>query len=78
MTATTKTPLTAKPMFSFFSPQALHFGRGKAAQTATLAAGFGARVLIVHGSNAARAAQSCGEHGALLECQRTTAKAIHP
>ena len=43
-------------MFSFYSPQALHFGRGQAAQTAALAAGFGARVLIVHGSNAARAA----------------------
>ena len=43
-------------MFSFFSPQALHFGRGQAAQTATLAAGFGTHVLIVHGSNAARAA----------------------
>ena len=43
-------------MFSFFSPQALHFGRGQAAQAATLAAGFGTRVLIVHGSNAARAA----------------------
>ena len=49
-------PLTAKPMFSFYSPQALHFGRGQAAQTAALAAGFGLRVLIVHGSNAARAA----------------------
>ena len=43
-------------MFSFFSPQALHFGRGQAAQTTTLAAGFGTHVLIVHGSNAARAA----------------------
>ncbi|WP_323802995.1 iron-containing alcohol dehydrogenase [Sulfitobacter litoralis] len=43
-------------MFSFYSPQALHFGRGQAAQTAALAAGFGMRVLIVHGSNAARAA----------------------
>lgn len=43
-------------MFSFYSPQALHFGRGQAAQTAALAAGFGARVLIVHGSNTARAA----------------------
>ncbi|HDY96101.1 hypothetical protein LCGC14_0301490 [marine sediment metagenome] len=43
-------------MFSFYSPQALHFGRGQAAQTAALAAGFGLRVLIVHGSNAARAA----------------------
>ncbi|WP_138925146.1 iron-containing alcohol dehydrogenase [Sulfitobacter sp. BSw21498] len=43
-------------MFSFYSPQALHFGRGQAAQTAALAAGFGARVLIVHGANTARAA----------------------
>ena len=43
-------------MFSFYSPQALYFGRGQAAQTAALAAGFGARVLIVHGSNTARAA----------------------
>jgi len=49
-------PQTAKAMFSFYSPQALHFGRGQAAQTAALAAGFGARVLIVHGSNTARAA----------------------
>ena len=59
---TTKTPQIAKPMFSFFSPQALYFGRGQAAQAATLAAGFGRRVLIVHGSNPARAAwlaESC-------------------
>lgn len=49
-------PQTAKAMFSFYSPQALYFGRGQAAQTAALAAGFGARVLIVHGSNTARAA----------------------
>ena len=72
MTATTKTPLTAKPMFSFFSPQALYFGRGQAAQAAALAAGFGHRLLIVHGSNPARAAwliESCIDTGLDVQTQ---------
>lgn len=42
-------------MFSFVSPQALHFGRGQRESTARLAAGFGRNALIVHGSNRSRA-----------------------
>ena len=76
-------------MFSFFSPQALHFGRGQAAQTTTLAAGFGTHVLIVHGSNAARAAwliedcraaglsvttQSCGSEPSLPALEAALAR----
>lgn len=53
-------------MFSFFSPQAIHFGRGQSQQTATLAAQFGNSVLIVHGANANRAQwliKSCTDAG---------------
>ena len=49
-------------MFSFFSPQAIHFGRGQSRQTAALARAFGTSVLVVHGATAARAdwlLQSC-------------------
>ena len=42
-------------MFSFFSPQTIHYGRGQSQQTATLAATFGGAVLLVHGANATRA-----------------------
>lgn len=42
-------------MFSFFSPQAIHFGRGQSQQTAGLASQFGSTVLVVHGANAKRA-----------------------
>ncbi|MCX7560478.1 iron-containing alcohol dehydrogenase [Sulfitobacter sp. F26204] len=43
-------------MFSFFSPKALYFGRGQSAGTASLAAGFGQAILLVHGASATRAA----------------------
>ncbi|WP_025052491.1 iron-containing alcohol dehydrogenase [Sulfitobacter noctilucae] len=42
-------------MFSFTSPQVLHFGRGQSRQTVGLAASFGAQVLLVHGATPARA-----------------------
>lgn len=42
-------------MFSFFSPQAIHFGRGQSKNTAALAATFGTSVLLVHGTSASRA-----------------------
>jgi len=42
-------------MFSFFSPQAIHFGRGQSLQAVALAAQFGSSVLVVHGANAKRA-----------------------
>jgi alcohol dehydrogenase class IV len=43
-------------MFSFSSPQTLHFGRGQSGQIATLAKNFGDTVLLVHGANPQRAA----------------------
>jgi len=52
--------------FSFFSPEAIHYGRGQSQQTAALAKGFGASVLLVHGANAARAdwlILSCAQAG---------------
>lgn len=42
-------------MFSFFSPQAIHFGRGQSAQTPDLAKTFGGNVLLVHGATVRRA-----------------------
>ena len=42
-------------MFSFISPQTLHFGRGQSHQTPKLAAAYGTNVLLVHGAAAARA-----------------------
>ena len=42
-------------MFSFFSPQAIHFGRGQSQKTAVLAATFGTSVLLAHGANVGRA-----------------------
>jgi alcohol dehydrogenase class IV len=42
--------------FQLLLPGRILFGRGEAAKTAGLAAGFGPRVLLVHGRDAARAA----------------------
>ena len=42
-------------MFSFFSPQTIHFGRGQSEQTSQLAASFGQKVLLIHGASAGRA-----------------------
>ena len=42
--------------FQLLLPGRILFGRGEAAKTAGLAAGFGSRVLLVHGRTAARAA----------------------
>lgn len=41
-------------MFSFSSPQTIHFGRGQSHQTSALATSFGETVLLVHGANAKR------------------------
>ena len=56
--------------FQLLLPGRILFGRGEAAKTAGLAAGFGRRVLLVHGRDAARAAwlladlnrSGCGVH----------------
>ena len=56
--------------FQLLLPGRILFGRGEAAKTARLAAGFGPRVLVVHGRDAARAAwlladlnrAGCGVH----------------
>jgi alcohol dehydrogenase class IV len=42
-------------MFSFSSPQTIHFGRGQCQQTVALASQFGNTVLLVHGANVKRA-----------------------
>ena len=42
-------------MFSFSSPQIIHFGRGQSEQTSLLAASFGQNVLLIHGASASRA-----------------------
>lgn len=63
-------------MFSFFSPHALHFGRGQSAQTAALAKTYGTAVLLVHGSRPSRAqwlVTSCEKAGlstTTLSCHR--------
>ena len=44
------------PPFQLLLPGRILFGRGEAAKTAGLAAGFGSRILLVHGRDAARAA----------------------
>lgn len=52
--------------FSFFSPEAIHYGRGQSQQTATLAKTFGTNVLVVHGSKVSRAEwliSSCSDLG---------------
>ncbi|MEP1793081.1 iron-containing alcohol dehydrogenase [Parasphingorhabdus sp.] len=53
-------------MFSFVSPQAIHFGRGQRHIAAKLAGSFGRSVLVVHGSARARAEwliEGCEEQG---------------
>jgi alcohol dehydrogenase class IV len=53
-------------MFSFSSPQTIHFGRGQCQQTVALASQFGNTVLLVHGANVKRAQwliTSCTEAG---------------
>lgn len=42
-------------MFSFSSPQTIHFGRGQSCHAARIAKGFGDTVLLVHGSDSKRA-----------------------
>ncbi len=42
-------------MFSFASPQTIHFGRGQSQMVSGLAKGFGDTALIVHGATAGRA-----------------------
>lgn len=42
-------------MFSFSSPQTIHFGRGQSHKTVALATQFGNTVLLVHGANVKRA-----------------------
>jgi alcohol dehydrogenase class IV len=42
-------------MFSFISPQAIHFGRGQRSRAAHLAAAYGPGAVLVHGSDATRA-----------------------
>ncbi|KIN73536.1 iron-containing alcohol dehydrogenase [Sulfitobacter guttiformis] len=57
-------------MFSFFSPQAIHFGRGQSQKTAALAATFGTSVLLVHGASVARAQwliDACHSAGLTIE-----------
>lgn len=41
-------------MFSFYSPQTIHFGRGQSQQAASLAKAIGDCALIVHGATASR------------------------
>ena len=53
-------------MFSFSSPQTIHFGRGQSQQTASIAKGFGDTALLVHGADAKRAdwlVKSCIDAG---------------
>jgi alcohol dehydrogenase class IV len=53
-------------VFSFSTPQTIHFGRGQSHQTAALAKGFGNSALLVHGATAKRAdwlVQACTDAG---------------
>jgi alcohol dehydrogenase class IV len=53
-------------MFSFSSPQAIHFGRGQSQKVSSLAKYFGSSALIIHGSDARRAewlVDSCHDAG---------------
>ncbi|WP_458790793.1 iron-containing alcohol dehydrogenase [Yoonia sp. MH D7] len=57
-------------MFSFSSPQTIHFGRGQSQQAATIAKGFGDHILLVHGANAKRAewlVTSCRDAGLTIK-----------
>ena len=62
-------------MFSFVSPQAIHFGRGQSQNVSASAKMYGNSVLIVHGSSASRAewlVTSCKNAGlttTTLSCQ---------
>lgn len=59
-------PCRFSAVFSFFSPQAIHFGRGQSSQTASLAASFGTKVLVVRGATAKRASwlmETCRDAG---------------
>jgi alcohol dehydrogenase class IV len=60
-------------MFSFFSPQAIHFGRGQSAQAPSLARAYGNNLLLVHGANARRAdwlVKACTDTGMNLRSLR--------
>ncbi len=57
-------------MFSFSSPQTIHFGRGQSQQAASIAKGFGETVLLIHGANAKRAewlVTSCRDAGLTIK-----------
>ncbi|MEN8833651.1 iron-containing alcohol dehydrogenase [Pacificibacter sp.] len=57
-------------MFSFSSPQTIHFGRGQSQQAASIAIGFGETVLLIHGANAKRAewlVTSCRDAGLTIK-----------
>lgn len=57
-------------MFSFSSPQTIHFGRGQSQRVATIAKGFGNTALLVHGANAKRAewlVTLCNDVGLLIK-----------
>lgn len=59
-------------MFSFTSPQVVHFGRGQSKQTAAIAKSFGGKVLLVHGATPARAdwlVRMCRDAGLGLHLQ---------
>lgn len=62
-------------MFSFISPQSIHFGRGQSLQTAALAKSFGEAALLVHGASARRAewliksCQNAGLTTKTISCQ---------
>lgn len=62
-------------MFSFISPQSIHFGRGQSQQTAALAKSFGEAALLVHGASARRAewliksCQNAGLTTKTISCQ---------
>lgn len=57
-------------MFSFISPQAIHFGRGQGTQTAAIAKSFGDTALLVHGATPSRTewlVTLCAQAGLELE-----------
>lgn len=57
-------------MFSFFSPQEIHFGRGQSLKTAARAKAFGQTILIAHGATPARAewlVASCKDSGLTVQ-----------
>lgn len=60
-------------MFSFSSPQTIHFGRGQSQQVSILAKGFGDTALLVFGANLNRAAwlvAACNEAGIITKTIR--------